>query len=86
MLEKGEQIEGKKVRTKFEEIIRPTLMGIDDVPDKIPTYHLKFCPLGFCQLVFIPATTITTIFIFIFIFIIIIHNLSEKVWTNSHVI
>ena len=26
------------------------------------------------------------IFIFIFIFIIIIHNLSEKVWTNSHVI
>ena len=86
MLEKGEQIKGKKVRKKFEEIIRPTLMGIDDVPDKIPTYHLKIFPLGFCQLVFIPATTITTIFIFIFIFIIIIHNLSEKVWTNSHVI
>ena len=28
----------------------------DDEPDKIPTYHLGFCPLGFCPLGLIPTT------------------------------
>ena len=28
----------------------------DDEPDKIPTHHLEFYPLGFCPLGFIPTT------------------------------